>query len=245
MDIREKIYTEIAERKGIGYPEDEEVAKRLSEADTQLLVQDMDQFYRTWFDIQQLQREKFDKERCDLEYIQESSFEIACQALALKGNPNIIPCFFKYVSKDDWDWNVEVNMEDYNEQNLERCIVGAEYYGEAYIPVLLAHIHELVPDKMLKADNFLYKMLLDDLNYFEETHPLFHNLHVVEKKIFMKLLDFSLERTIDETRREDLEKSKLLEEQIHHPIQKIIFDDDPLIQVAYLRQEFLKLHAAD
>lgn len=130
MDIREKIYTEIAERKGIGYPEDAEVAKRLSEADTQPLVQDMDQFYKAWFDIQQLQRENFDVARADLEYVQESSFEIVCQALALKGDPNIIPCFFKYVSLDKWDWNVEVNMEDYNEQNLERCIVGAEYYGE-------------------------------------------------------------------------------------------------------------------
>ena len=246
MDIRAEIYKEIADRKGIGYPEDELVAKRLSEADTQKLVQDMDQFYESWFEIQQLQDENFDEARADLEYIQESSFEIVCQALALKSDPSVLPYFLKYVPVDGRKRaHHQVVMEDYNEQNLERCIVNPDYYGEAYIPVLLAHIHELVPEKMRKAQVFYYQMVLDDLAYFRETHPFFNNLNLAQKDAFTTLINYSIHDTLDYIRRNEADRFEFLKDAITQPIPSITFEDEPLIQIAYVRQEFLKLHAAD
>ena len=246
MDIRAEIYKEIADRKGIGYPEDEFVAKRLSEADTQQLVQDMDQFYTKWFEIQQLQDENFDKERVDLEYIQESSFEIVCQALALKGDPSVLPYFLKYVPVDGRKRaHHQVVMEDCNQQNLDDCITKLKYYGNSYIPVLLMHIHELIPDKMKAADSFLYQMLLDDLRYFQDTHPLINNLCLARRGPLSQLMKYALEKTLEEIKSDHPEESDNAIKILNTPLDTVSYTDKPIKKIAFLWQEFLKLNAAD
>ena len=245
MNIRNEIYSMIATRGLLDSEEADAASEKLSQADKRLLIHDIDVFYNKWIECDHALEENWTEELLHKKHVQESSFEIACTALAFKGDASVIPYFLKYVPLDEWNWKVEANMEDYNAQNLERCIVNPDYYGEAYIPVLLSHIHELVPEKMRKADKFLYTMLLDDLDCFETTHPLFNNLRLAEKEPFMKLLDFSLQTTLEETSRERKVPIEVLKEEILKEIPEISYNDSPLIKVAYLRQEFLKLYASD
>jgi hypothetical protein len=242
MDIREKIYNLIEEQGGADYDQKKELGQELSEADSNMLVQDLDRFYQGWFDTQQIK--EYTEERARLEHIQETCFEVACEALALQGDPLVIPYFLKYVPVDEYDGST-VSMEDYNVQHLLDCISDKGYYGEAYIPVLLKNIHELVPNKMVEADAFLYHMILDDLNYFESTHPLFTNLDLLKKEPFCLIVEYAVEKTlkeIEEDRPEELECAKKI---LDTPLKKVSYKDKPIIKIAYVRQEFLKLHAAD
>lgn len=174
----------------------------------------------------------------------EVKFCVIAMALGLQGDTSLIPKMFQYVPLDDL-MKRPVILVGYVQEEINRCISNPNYYGASYIPVLLAHIHELVPDKMLKADKFLYTMLLDDLSTFEETHPLFKNLHLVKKKPFVELLDFSLKSTLEEISQDQKISIKELEEEITEDIPNITYEDNPLLKVAYLRQQFLKLHAPD
>lgn len=246
MDIRENIYSRIRECEGIGYPENEKVAKELSHADTELLIQDMDQFYTNWFNIQKAQEESFDEETTKLEYIQETSFEIVCKALALQGDPAVIPYFFKYVPVDGPKHaHGQVVMEDYNSQDLEECITSVKYYGESYISVLLTHIHELIPDKMLEAAGFFYDMLYRDLKTFKDTHPLMSNLHLVKREPFLALMDYCLKQTLETFKEDNPDQVEDILRIIASPIDEISSETEGLIQIAYVQQQFLKLHAAD
>jgi hypothetical protein len=246
MDIRENIYLKIREREGIGYPESEKVAEELSHASAELLIQDMDQFYTNWFNIQKAQELSFDEENAKLEYIQETSFEIVCKALALQGDPEVIPYFLKYVPVDGPKHaNGQVVMEDYNSQDLEECITSVKYYGEFYIPVLLAHIHELMPDKIESADNFLYQMMLDDLHYFKDNHPLFNNLHLARQGTLAQLVEYAVVKTLKEVEEDYPEKLEYSKKILNIPLKKVSYEDKPIIKISYLRQQFLKLHASD
>jgi hypothetical protein len=243
MDIREKTYNLIEEQGGADYDEKKELAQALSEGDAKMLIQDLDRFYQGWFDVQQIK--EYTEERARLEYIQETCFEVACEALALQGNPSVIPYFFKYLPLDDWDPKTEVNMEDYNTQNLEARITRIKYYGESYIPVLLAHIHELMPDKMIEARGFLWQMIWDDFNEFYEDQPLFSNLHLPKKQPFLKLLDYSMQCSLEEEQEEDPKQAESLLEQSSKILNDIGAESPHFLKLAYVRQQFLKLHAAD
>jgi hypothetical protein len=242
MDIREKIYRLIEEQGGADYDQKKELAQELSEGNTDLLIEDLDRFYKGWFATQQV--EDYTEERARLEYIQETCFEVACEALALQGDPAVIPYFLKYVPVDEYDGST-VSMEDYNVQHLLDCISDKDYYGEAYIPVLLKNIHVLLPEKMVEADALLYHMILDDLNYFESTHPLFNNLVLLKKEPFSDIVEYAVEKTlkeIEEDNPEELEYSKKI---LDISLKNVSYDDKPILKIAYLRQQFLKLHAAD
>jgi hypothetical protein len=245
MNIREKIYNIIQERGLIDYPEDEKIAKELSEADPKKLLEDIDNCYKKWFEYDQLLEEKHTPELLHQKHVQESSFEIACFALTVKGDPSVIPHFFKYIPLDEWDWNIEVNMEDYNTQNLERCVVNAEYYGEAYVRVILSHIHELVPDKMIEARGFLWQMIWDDFHEFNNSHPLFSNLALPKKTPFLQLLDYSMKCSLEEVEEDDPKEAELFLKKISGFLKNINSESPHFLKLAYLRQEFLKLHAAD
>ena len=243
MDIRDKIYSFIEEQGGADYDQKKELAQELSKGDTALLIQDLDRFYQGWFNVQQVK--EYTDERACLEYIQETCFEVACQALALQGDPAVIPYFLKYVPTDDWDPKTEVNMEDYNSQDLEECITSVKYYGESYIPVLLTHIHELIPDKIESADSFLYQMVLDDLHYFKEEHPLFNNFYLAKQDLLGKVIEYAVEKTLKEIKEDHPEDLKLSKKILDTHLEYVSYDDKPIVKIAYLRQQFLKLHAAD
>ena len=242
MDIREKIYKIIEEKGGVDWEDRKELIQNLSEAEPVLLVQDLDRFYQGWFFTQQI--EAYTEERACLEYIQETCFEVACHALALQGDPSVIPYFLKYVPVDEYDGST-VSMEDYNVQHLLDCIADKDYYGESYIPVLLKNIHVLVPDKMVEARGLFYNILWNDLVVFSKTHPLLNNLLLPKKKEFLELLDHCLDDTLDALEQDSLKEQEKIRIAMKNEIIDISSETEDVIQIAYVRQEFLKLHASD
>ena len=242
MDIRETVYKSIEEKGGVYYKERKELIEALSQANTDALTEDLDRFYRAWFDVQQI--EEYTEERARLEYIQETCFEVACQALALQGDPSVIRHFLKYVPVDEYDGST-VSMEDYNVQHLLDCISDKDYYGEGYIPVLLAHIHELIPDKMVEARGFLRTMIWDDFNEFDEDQPLFSNLQLAQPKPFLELLEYCMKRSLEELTENDPEQAKRYTNEGLDVLEDVDADSPHFFKLLYLQQEFLKLHASD
>ena len=245
MNVRNEIYSMIATRGLLDPSEADAVSEKLSQADTSLLIHDIDMFYNKWIECDHALDENWTEELLHKKHVQESSFEIACGALAFKGDASVIPYFLKYVPLDDWNWKIEANMEDYNAQNLEHCIINPDYYGESYIPVLLAHIHELVPEKMLWAGSFFYDILYHDLKTFKDYHPLMMNLCLAKKEPFLKLLDYCIEQTLETFQEDHPDQKDEILRIINQPIESISFETEGVIQIAYVKQEFLKLHASD
>ena len=243
MDIRKKIYCLIEEQGGADYDQKKELAQALSEGDSNMLIQDLDRFYKGWLDAQHIKEHT--EERARLEYIQETCFEVTCEALALQGDSSVIPYFFKYLPLDDWDPKTEVNMEDYNTQNLEARIIRLRYYGESYISVLLTHIHELIPDKMIEARGFLWQMIWDDFNEFYEEQPLFLNLHFAKPKPFLELLEYCMKCSLEELTENDPKQAERFAKEELEMLENVDADSPHFLKLLYLRQEFLKLHATD
>ena len=130
MDIREHVYKMIEDRGLIEYPEDEKFSELLKDVDSKLLLEDIDYFYNMWLKYQELIEQNFIKEWLHLKHVQESSFEIACFALMLKGDSSVTHQLLKYIPHDQYEEGIrEVTMEDYNVQNLTRCIAGEEWYA--------------------------------------------------------------------------------------------------------------------
>ena len=240
-----KIYDIIRERSPISVCDDPELLEQFEDLTLEELMQDLEALYQDWGMLPKLYRAR---KKEDLQKIGEceSLWAFILEAIFSYGDTSVIPQLLKYVPSDDeYEDEDLVFLEDYSSQPLCNGITEADYFGEAYIPILLTHIHELLPKKIEAASSFLYDMLLDDLYDFKDTHPLFNHLHLVQKKSFMMILDFSLNSELEESSEDKKISIEELKKEIASPITGITYEDPPFIKVAYLRQEFLKLHATD
>lgn len=237
MDIREKIYAFIQEKVEVDCLERTELAEQLVDVDRELLVQDLKHFYQKWLETQE--EKDYTEERGKRERVQETCFEVVCEALALPGDPSVIPYLIHYVSSDKYK-EYEVMMEDYNDQHLRDCISNTDYYGDDYIPVLLAQIHELVPEKMKEAWHFFRNMITQDDGY-----PFFSHLNLPKKEPFLQLIDYCMECAWDELKRDRPDKIENLRIQSNQIIESLDWDDEWVVQLSYVRQQFLKLHEND
>ena len=239
------IYKKIRESAPVGIFSEPEWLEALEQTPLPELLQDLDDLYTSWGKITQLPS-AYTEEEIKKVQEHESLFDFILHAIFSYGDPSVIPQLLKYVPSDEeYEDEDLVFLEDYSREPLCNGITEADYFGEAYIPVLLSHIHELLPKKIRAADSFLYDMVLDDLNKFKDHHPLFNNFHLVRKEPFIQLLNFALNSVLEETSREQKISLEKIRERIEEPISSITYKDEPLIKVAYLRQEFLRLHAAD
>ena len=173
----------------------------------------------------------------------EVKFSVIAMALGLKGDTSLIPKMFQYVALDDL-MKSPVILVGFVQEEINRCICNPEYYGESYIPVLLAHIHQLVPDKMLWAGSFFYDTLYYDLNTFED-HPLMRHLHLARREPFLELMDYCLKQTLETFEEDHPDQVEDILRLINSPIKSITSETEGIVQIAYIKQQFLKLHAAD
>ena len=228
MDIREKIYTRIQEKVEVDYDERTELAKALVDEDRELLIQDLERFYQGWFNTQE--EKEYTEERGRREKIQEVCFEVVCEALALSEDPSVIPYFLKYIRTDDlnnWRKGIpEVSMEDYNTQHLIDCILN--YYGLDYIPVLLAHIHEMVPEKLVEANSFLGDMIKDTFGCitpeeFPDSLPIVDALALANQAVLMQILEQKViewQETI-KNQKEEIASGKFQEKKLEAELKRL------------------------
>ena len=239
------IYKKIRQSAPVGIFSEPDWLEALEKTPLPELLKDLDELYTSWGKITQLPSAYTEEEIRNVQE-HESLFDFILHAVFSYGDPSVIPQLLKYVPSDDeYEDEDLVFLEDYSSEPLCNGITEADYFGEAYIPILLTHIHELLPKKIEAASSFLYDMLLADLYDFEDTHPLFNNLCMAKKESFMTLLDFSLASELNETSRNEKIDIKVLEERIKNSIACITREDKPFFKIAYLRQQFLKLHASD
>ena len=244
MDIREKIYTRIQEKVEVDYDERTELAKALVDEDRELLIQDLERFYQGWFNTQE--EKEYTEERGRREKIQEVCFEVVCEALALSEDPSVIPYFLKYIRPDKRTKGCNfVRMEDYNTQHLIDCILN--YYGLDYIPVLLAHIHEMVPEKLVEARRFMYKMLDDTFSSI--TPEVFPDLAIVDalplgnREVLLQLLteDAAECKKLLEEKRLEAQQLNLEEEKLKEALESVEYYKESLYCTEYVLGQLLLL----
>lgn len=225
MDIREKIYTRIQEKVEVDYDERTELAKALVDEDRELLIQDLERFYQGWFNTQE--EKEYTEERGRREKIQEVCFEVVCEALALSEDPSVIPYFLKYIRPDKRTKGCNfVRMEDYNTQHLIDCILN--YYGLDYIPVLLAHIHEMVPEKLVEANSFLGDMIKDTFGCitpeeFPDSLPIVDALALANQEVLVEILKQELtewQETI-KNQKEEIASGKFQEKKLEAELKRL------------------------
>ncbi|PPE05300.1 hypothetical protein [Holospora curviuscula] len=241
---REQIYTEIRERSPLGVGSDPGLLEALEAFEDEELLEDLEELYQEWGRGIQLNRARKKEE---FERIQkcESLFDFITQAIFHHGDPAVIPQLLKYVPSDDTDQDL-VFMEDYSSEHICNGITDADYFGEEYIPVLLGCIHELVPRAMRAADTFLYRMILQNLIKFKNIDFLVNCLHLAKRETLLKILDYSIRDALEEIKEKNNdERIENVIKRLKEPIDSIVFDDEGVIQVTFLRQEFLKLHGHD
>ncbi|ETZ07645.1 hypothetical protein P618_200149 [Holospora obtusa F1] len=217
-----EIYQEIRNISPTWSGEAQELVENLEEFENDELLQDLDDVYQEWSR----------KENDDSVQQCVSLFDVILQAIFNHGDPSVIPHLLKYVPSDDY-YEDAVVMEDYSSEPLCNGIVDANYFGEAYIPVLLSCIHELVPRAMSAAKWFFYWMRDDNFDHFSENQTLINNLYLAKKEPFIKILNYTIQETT-----EDLEKIKKDGKQ-----ETIEVLNKALNRSEIVRQAFLKLHA--
>ncbi|PPE04291.1 hypothetical protein [Holospora curviuscula] len=241
---RQQIYNEIRARSPLDIYSAPELLEALELFENEDLLEDLEDLYQEWGKGVQLNRAR---EKEEFERIQkcESLFEFITEAIFNHGDPSVIPPLLKYVPSDDTDQDL-VFMEDYSSEQICNGITNARCFGEDYIPVLLGCIHELLPRAMANADSFLYQMILDDLVYFKETRPLVSYFYLAQKESLMQIFDYSIEKTLEEVKEgKSQEMFNCAIDRISRPIISVSFENEPIDQIAFFRQEFLKLHGHD
>ncbi|ETZ07526.1 hypothetical protein P618_200287 [Holospora obtusa F1] len=227
-----EIYQEIRNISPTWSGEAQELVENLEEFENDELLQDLDDVYQEWSK----------KENDDSIQQCVSLFDVILQAIFNHGDSSVIPHLLKYVPSDDY-YEDAVVMEDYSSEPLCNGIVDSDYFGESYIPVLLGCIHELVPRAMVHVKWFLYSMILDDLGKFQNTRPLMNNLRVAEKKSFINILNYSIEKSLEELQERSVERKENAMKRLKEPINSVIYDDEGIVQFTFVRKEFLKLYA--
>ena len=239
------IYKKIREASPVGIFSEPDWLEALEKTRLPELLQDLDELYTSWGKITQLPSAYTDEEIRNVQE-HESLFDFILHAIFSYGDPSVIPQLLKYVPSDDeYEDEDLVFLEDYSSEPLCNGITDADYFGEAYIPVLLEHIHEIVPRALQNAAWFLYGMIYNDLVTFSDSRPLMNNLHRAEKESFLCILDYAFKSCFESLKQKDEKIREIVMQKIQYPIKNINNDDDGVVQIAYLRQEFLKLHASD
>ncbi|PPE05557.1 hypothetical protein [Holospora curviuscula] len=241
---REQIYNEIRERSPLDIYSAPELLEALELFENEDLLEDLEDLYQEWGKGVQLNRAR---EKEEFERIQkcESLFEFITEAIFNHGDPAVIPPLLKYVPSDDTDQDL-VFMEDYSSEQICNGITNARCFGEDYIPVLLGCIHELLPRAMANAESFFYQMVLDDLGNFPAIHPLLKHLHLPKKEFFIQILDYSIQKALEELKEEEGQEAfNQALDRISRPIVSVTYEDTSVDQKAFFRQEFLKLHGHD
>jgi hypothetical protein len=240
-----KIYDIIRERSPISVCDDPELLEQFEDISLEELMEDLEDLYQEWGALPKLFRAR---KKEDLQKIGEceSLFAFILEEIFSYGDPSVIPQLLKYVPSDDeYEDEDLVFLEDYSSEPLCNGITEVEHFGEAYIPVLLSHIHEIVPRALQNAAWFLYGMIYDDLITFFDSRPLMINLQYAQKEPFLCILEYAFQSCLESLKKKDEKIRQLVMEKIQYPIENINNDDDGVVQVAYLRQQFLKLHAVD
>ncbi|GAJ45710.1 hypothetical protein HE1_00019 [Holospora elegans E1] len=238
---KEQIYQEIRNRSPIYSGEAPELLEDLQEFKNDELLQDLEVVYQEWGALPRIYRTD---EKEEIFHIQqcESLFEFLTEAIFNHADSSVIPFLLKYVPSDD-DVSDLVFMEDYSSEQICNGISDSRYFGESYIPVLLGCIHELVPRAMMSTKSFFFDMLYDNFNKFSETQPLIRNLYLAEKEPFIKILDCSIEQSLEELKRKNgQEAMNQAISRISRPIVSVNYDDESVDQKAFIRQAFVKLH---
>lgn len=170
---------------------------------------------------------------------QEVKYCIIIDALRAQCDPSVIPHLMKYVPYDQYGKDGAC-LEDYVTQCVTECIENLDFYDEGSL--LLEHIHELIPEKMVEAWGFLMHMV----DFGSDGKPfIVKNFDLVQKKPFLELLNYSIKRSLEELKESKPEQVKNILWRLECPLNNTNNEDEYILQIGYVRQEFLKLYGED